>query len=1365
VTAAGGGYVDSGKLKIDVVADLRGFGKELKKKVEAECRGVEGQVKVKAELDADGMRAKLRAVVAELSTETVTLGVTADTSKALADLATVARDRKATIKAEVDRSKVDEVKDVLDRLGDSASKAGGALVGMMMPQLWSGLAIAAVPVIEALAAGLLAVVASASQAVGVIGLLPAALGAAGLAAFTLKLGFTGVGAAMKAIADGDAKKLAEAMKELAPAGRDFVKQIHSLEPAFDKLKRSVQQALLDGVGGAIRRLANEYLPALKSSMTTAAAGMNTAFRSAVAFLRDPGIFGEFRRALNTSGQSVGVLAGAMRPLVSIFHSLFVVGAPFILRTSTYIRDLTERFAGFLTTAKQTGGLASFFDKAVASLTQLGRIVGNVAVGLFGLLRGGVSTGNGLLTTFEKITKTFAVWANSVGGQAAIRKWFEDMRVVGQSLGQALTVLLGIIKRVHEAFTSMPVGVQQAILVTGILVAALAPLTGAIGLVAKAVGFLAPAIAGLVSTFGTALTGALTAGAGGFAAVGTGISAVLGPVGLVVAGVLGVVAVFAALLASSQNLRDAVKSSFTVVKAVITDAINTVKPIFTGMVGIWDNAVMPALQKIGDVIADQVGPAFKSIKTVYEQNVKPALDSLVKAFENNRPAIESFVRGIGNVIAFILRLVPIGTVLSVAFRLIGVVIGVAIQIISRLISVVGAVIRLFASIPGALAAAGRFFSRLWSDIASGAQSMVSAVGGFFSRLGSTLASIASAIGSGITGFFGRMWATVKMIFSGSISDIVARFVRAPFLMIAGIINLLAMLVTFLTNVFVAAAGAVAAGWNAVIRFFVTFPPRAMAAIGSLAGAIGAFFARLWATVQRLTVAGVAGAIAFFAQLPGRAMAAVRSLLSSIGSFFTSVWRGARSAVVTGATSVVTYVAGIPGRIVGALAGLAGRLLQMGRDIIHGLANGIRQGFSAVSSAISGLIDAIPGPIARALGLRSPSRLMHQFGVWITAGLAAGINSTVAVVERAALNMVRVYRNAVNTHIRHASASLLATLTRENAALDRLGDKRAAILKKLAAAEKAYAAQLKASVDYAKQVADSARQSASIVGILGAAAGAAGQAATAGASGVTSVTASLAAQARGYVTSVARSVTAAPGPAPSGASIIVAGLKDRLAKLKAFAADIATLKKKGLNATALGEIIQAGVEQGAEVARALVLGGVSAIASTNTLQAQINKAADALGATAASSMYKSGLNAAKGLIAGLKSQEKALAAQMARIAHLMADQIRRNLGIKSPSTVLETVGHWTARGLEKGLLSRIPVIAALARRMAAAASGATGRLTVGSLSSIGNGPLRPYPGDGRGGGGGAVSISVVASPGMDLDALAAAIAHKLEWSRAS
>jgi phage-related minor tail protein len=121
---------------------------------------------------------------------------------------------------------------------------------------------------------------------------------------------------------------------------------------------------------------------------------------------------------------------------------------------------------------------------------------------------------------------------------------------------------------------------------------------------------------------------------------------------------------------------------------------------------------------------------------------------------------------------------------------------------------------------------------------------------------------------------------------------------------------------------------------------------------------------------------------------------------------SHWQGIKTATVNKAGEMVAWVRGLPQRISDGIGSLKQLLYDKGTDVVRGLWNGIKSmGSWLRSTLISWAKDLIPGPIAKALGIHSPSRVMAKsVGRWIPAGVVAGIRSGQGALDRVMSNLV-------------------------------------------------------------------------------------------------------------------------------------------------------------------------------------------------------------------------------------------------------------------------------------------------------------------------------------------------------------------------
>ncbi|MFI9170504.1 hypothetical protein [Streptomyces lincolnensis] len=161
-----------------------------------------------------------------------------------------------------------------------------------------------------------------------------------------------------------------------------------------------------------------------------------------------------------------------------------------------------------------------------------------------------------------------------------------------------------------------------------------------------------------------------------------------------------------------------------------------------------------------------------------------------------------------------------------------------------------------------------------------------------------------------------------------------------------------------------------------------------------------------------------------------------------------------------------------------------------------------------------------------------------------------------------------------------------------------------------------------------------------------------------------------------------------------------MKASLNAIKAFQSNVTKLQKKGVNKDLLKQILEMGPEKGGAFAKSLAGADAATIKRFNSLNSQINSASSKLGKTGADMLFDAGKQASKGFLTGLKGQQKQVEDLMMRIAKSMQKAIKKSLGIKSPSRVMEALGRLTGLGLPVGIKRALPAINAAMRRVSAA-----------------------------------------------------------------
>ncbi|MFC7880493.1 phage tail tape measure protein [Streptomyces sp. NPDC057376] len=200
-------------------------------------------------------------------------------------------------------------------------------------------------------------------------------------------------------------------------------------------------------------------------------------------------------------------------------------------------------------------------------------------------------------------------------------------------------------------------------------------------------------------------------------------------------------------------------------------------------------------------------------------------------------------------------------------------------------------------------------------------------------------------------------------------------------------------------------------GAAVVMMYGFVSRLLSAAGEklpeLGTAISNWFGGLWSTYVSGPVSRAwASFIASVKALPGKASAALSALGPMIASRASAAWRSFRDTTVRRAMELVGWVRSLPRLISQGVGHLGNLLTSKGRDVVLGLWRGIRSMGGWLKSTLIGWAKSIiPGPVAKALGISSPSKVMAKsVGRWIPRGIVAGIESTQGEVDRTMAGLV-------------------------------------------------------------------------------------------------------------------------------------------------------------------------------------------------------------------------------------------------------------------------------------------------------------------------------------------------------------------------
>lgn len=469
--------------------------------------------------------------------------------------------------------------------------------------------------------------------------------------------------------------------------------------------------------------------------------------------------------------------------------------------------------------------------------------------------------------------------------------------------------------------------------------------------------------------------------------------------------------------------------------------------------------------------------------------------------------------------------------------------------------------------------------------------------------------------------------------------------------------------------------------------------------------------------------------------GGAISAVIRWFGSLGSVGTSVARsisnfilaipGAIGGIGRAISGAITAFSVLQARALAALSGILSRVHAIGFEIINGIINGISSGVGRLYSYVAGIASNIAGTFADVLGIASPSKVFRDLGGFIVLGLIDGMQRREREAHQQGDQIANSVINGAQDGLRRASGSLRNTARIITDALAAAGDAprvdkafqelgvRAirSLTNGLDNGREEAQSEIQDIVQRISEVAREAMKGedkktrASIVAQSAALqqwVRSQGQALDAVWREVDRAGVRLdAARQRlqelqqDYVQMRDQVADSLRGELDLGGAIqtdgtatfeqVASQVSGLAARMKTFARLLKRLVSEGFPPALVQEVAALGTTEGITIARALLSGTEAQQRDLIADFGAIQTASTAAGTVLAEQMFRLGIEAQKGLIKGLEANQAALISAAKRIAKTITNEIKRELGIKSPSTVFRQLGEFIVEGLALGIES--------------------------------------------------------------------------------
>ncbi|WP_237206462.1 phage tail protein [Rothia nasimurium] len=922
-----------GKLSIRVFPDTSKFREEVRKTVERVKENTKGTVKVYAELDRASL-AKIRATlkslheVIDLNVEAntvlakerldslkenleATVNANADTGKAAASLAALARTRVADV--------VVNLKGIAAARATLASLAGGNILGKMGSGLGSlftnfdGISAKAATASTAIA-GLSAV---ALSAVGSITTLGASLAAMAPAALALPGIFAGFGIGLAAAFDG-LQNIHLAMADVMGAGWD-------LGNVFRETRRIAGEGFWsNATAGLAELMANGLQPLIDGYIETTTV-MGT-------------FWGEFFSGLSTGLTAVGgmqalfapliesikIAAEGARPLADAIIKLGSVGGQYLPAMASAFVEIANRFNEWITAAVASGDIFTWIDGAITNIKLLGSAFADI-IGIFGAIsNAAAAAGGGGIAGLAAALDTINQVVSGPAFQGALTTVFE-----GAYAGTS--ALLPAIQALGSAFEVLAPTISSALAIAGNAINNL--VTGI------AQGLANPALAAGVQQLFDGILTASQALQPAFAALGPVIGALAGTFGTLVATLAPIVAQIV------TGLAPAFSQLFTALGPVI-------EALGTGLTAVL-NFLIPIISQAVTWVANFMGqfPGLSAVILTVVAAVAGFIAILAQIISFVAPivsAIVGFVTSLGGLAA------AWGTVVSVVTTAVGILGTIVSAIVSWPVIIGAAVVALVALIVANWDAIVAWTTQAWENIKSAVTSAVDAVVTWVQTSWGNLVTNISAIWESVTTWTTQAWESIKNAVSSAL-DAVVQFIST------GLENAK----TTATNALTAIQNFFTNAWNAITSFVSSALANlvagiqaqlasAQATVSNVLTAITNFFSTAWSSILSFATNALAGIVSAISSGMENAKAFISTAMAAAVSLMRQAWENMKQAVSNGVQAVVSFVREIPGKITSVFSNFGSLLLNSGRALMDGLTQGIKNG---VSNAVNAAKDAV------------------------------------------------------------------------------------------------------------------------------------------------------------------------------------------------------------------------------------------------------------------------------------------------------------------------------------------------------------------------------------------------------------------------
>ncbi|PEQ64715.1 phage tail tape measure protein [Bacillus cereus] len=248
-------------------------------------------------------------------------------------------------------------------------------------------------------------------------------------------------------------------------------------------------------------------------------------------------------------------------------------------------------------------------------------------------------------------------------------------------------------------------------------------------------------------------------------------------------------------------------------------------------------------------------------------------------------------------------------------------------------------------------------------------------------------------------FSTGWNAIKRIFSMALA-IIKQYVKTEFEKMK---NTISSVFNTIKEIVKKAWDSIKSTFTTVLKFLKDFVKSSWESIkdtiSSVMNTIKNVVQSAWNFIKFTIINAVREFVGFVITNFNKLYNTITDVVGGIKEFIVSNFKTIKKAITGAFTGVVDTVKDVFSKVGSIVKNVAKDAVSWGKDIIAGIGEGMSGMADWLIKKAKGVVSGIPKAVLKFFGIRSPSRLMMEYGGYITEGLGVGMEKMIPAVDKA------------------------------------------------------------------------------------------------------------------------------------------------------------------------------------------------------------------------------------------------------------------------------------------------------------------------------------------------------------------------------